>query len=88
MKFYVTYAQGSSQRNCYSVVEAADYQEAYRKVWSVCQDRWAFMYPEKGFAQDIFRFGLKRIPLQPQDYEPTAPTAARATEEKATGEAG
>ena len=66
-KFYVTYGFGYKQRNCYSVIEADDYDAAIQQADSVTQGHYAFLYDEHRFKGQAERYGLTEIPLQKQE---------------------
>ena len=66
MKIYITYAFGSDKRNCYSIVEGADYAEARKKAYEATNGKYAFSYDEEEFKGQIERFDLHEIELGPQ----------------------
>jgi len=67
VKLYVTYGLGSNLCNCYSVVEAESYVEARNAVDRVTGGKFAFDYTEKLFERQVDKYGLKEVPLQPQE---------------------
>ena len=67
VKLYVTYAMGSYLCNCYSVVEAESYQEARNIVDRVTNGKFAFDYTGELFEHQVEKYGLKEVPLQPQE---------------------
>ena len=66
MKFYVTYGCGSNLSGCYSEVEAEDAHAGRKAVLGVCGQKFAFFYDEEGFAGQVEKFGLRKVPLQQQ----------------------
>lgn len=68
MKVYVTYGYGTDKRNGYSVVEAEDYGKAREIIDVATNNRFAFAYTEEEFAGQVERYGLREVPLGPQEY--------------------
>jgi len=49
------------------VVEAESYVEARNAVDRVTGGKFAFDYTEKLFERQVDKYGLKEVPLQPQE---------------------
>lgn len=66
VKIAVTYGYGSNLRNKFSVVVADTSQQAYEKIGSVTEGRYAFSYVyDADFEKQIADYGLTEVPLQP-----------------------
>jgi hypothetical protein len=69
-KFYITYPYHTDKRNCYSVVEATSYDEAYEIAVNAIGNSWAFMYTEEQFMGKPNGLGIK-YPSQIETYNLT-----------------
>ena len=68
--FYVTYQQKYyNLRNCYSKVEALNYEEARDIVASARGADFAFMYNEDEFAGQAAKYGLTTADLHEEGLE-------------------
>ena len=65
-KFYVTYGIASNLARCYSMVEAETYDEARDHIDNVTAGKFAFCYNEIGFGNQIEKYNLRLVDLQPQ----------------------
>jgi hypothetical protein len=53
-KYYFTFGCGidDNHRNCYTVIEAADYESAREEMFRRFGNKWAFQYDEKDWFID------------------------------------
>lgn len=65
MKLYVTYGCGTNLKQCYSVVEAEDFDIAIEAVFAGTRGRHSTTYSEDRFAGMVEKWGLREVPLQP-----------------------
>ena len=65
-KFFVTYGTGTNLANCYSVIEADEYDQARQKAFEVTEGKFAFIYDEEQFFGQIEKWDLTEVELQPQ----------------------
>jgi hypothetical protein len=67
-KFFVTYGNNSDLADCYSEIEAPDYDSARAHVIRITDGQFAFMYEEKDYPRAIGRFALSQVDLRPQRF--------------------
>lgn len=65
-KFYVTYSNYSTLEHCYSEIESNSFMHAREEAFKVTKGRFAFFYDARDFINQITKFNLKKVPLQPQ----------------------
>ena len=63
--FYVTYGCGTNLRNCYSAIQAVDYDDAMNIVFTEIGSAFAFMYDKTEFAGQAEKYGMHEVELQP-----------------------
>lgn len=65
--YYFTFGYGYRLRNCYTTVEAADFNEARKIMAHHHGNRWAFQY-DSAEAAGVDRFGLQHVPVHAANW--------------------
>jgi hypothetical protein len=68
MIFYVTYGNDSTLGQCYSEIESDSFMHAREEAFRVTKGKFAFFYDAHDFANQITKFGLTKVPLQPAEH--------------------
>ena len=55
MRFYATFGVGHTFGNSYVAIDAESEDEARDGMFASFDKKWAFIYPEKGFIDDVAR---------------------------------